>query len=80
MSDPLRYCRSFAWISRLPRPLLRWIAALAVCWHMLLTDVLAQFVPHMQPSDIATRGTVFTFAALIYGIRAAETTIKGGST
>jgi len=73
MTDPLGYSRRFAWVSRLPRPLLRWFAAFAVGWHMLLTDVLAQFVAHMQPSDIATRTTVFTFAALIYGIRAAET-------
>lgn len=82
MSDPaqyhvLRYSRAFAWFERLPRPLLRWFAAFAVGWHMLVTDVLAQIVPHMPPSDVATRGTVFAFAAMIYGIRAAETTMKG---
>lgn len=65
----LEHNRTFAWINRLPRPLLRWFAALACLWHLFLTDVLAQFVPHMEPSDIATRATVFGFAGAIYGIR-----------
>lgn len=78
MADPLQYCRKFAWLSRLPRPLLRWFAAFAVLWHMLLTDVLAQFVPHMTASDVATRVTVFGFAAAIYGIREVGK-IKGAS-
>ena len=69
MTDAIK-SRAWELYEKLPRPLLRWIAAAGALWVMIVCDLAG------MPQDSATRGVILAFVATVYGLRGLEK-IKG---
>lgn len=66
MTEAVFTSRAWHLYEKLPRPLLRWIAALGAAWAIGICDIAG------MPLDSTVRGVIFAFVAAVYGLRGWE--------